>query len=77
MVVNLAGKHIYTHRSKNIVNTQTNFTDDISFGDGGKVFASEINNHCFTLHIVNKKTPIILQLLSSIQAKSSARQDDC
>ncbi len=54
---------IYTHRSKNIVNTQTTFTGDISFGDGGNVFASEINNHCFTLHIVNKKTPIILQLL--------------
>ncbi|CAB5494270.1 UDP-N-acetylmuramoyl-tripeptide--D-alanyl-D-alanine ligase (EC [Bathymodiolus thermophilus thioautotrophic gill symbiont] len=58
-----AKSEIYTCHSKNIVNTQTTFTGDISFGEGGNVFASKIDNNCFTLHIVNKKVPIMLQLL--------------
>ncbi len=54
---------IYAPDSKNVVNTQTTFTGDIGFGDGGDVFASNINNNSFHLNIDNKKTNVILQLI--------------
>ncbi len=54
---------IYSSNSKNIVNTQTIFTGDISFGDGGDIFASNINNNNFDLNIFDKKITITLQLL--------------
>ena len=54
---------IYSNHSKNIVNTQTSFTGDVSFGEGGNIFASNINNNSFDLNIFDNKVTVILQLL--------------
>ncbi|BAS67276.1 UDP-N-acetylmuramoyl-tripeptide--D-alanyl-D-alanine ligase [Bathymodiolus septemdierum thioautotrophic gill symbiont] len=54
---------IYASHSQNIVNTQTGFTGDISFGEGGDIFASEINNNQFCLTIFNEKITVNLPLL--------------
>ncbi len=54
---------IYQPTSKNIVNTATAFTGDISFGEGGDIFASNINNNNFDLNILTNKISLSLQLL--------------
>ena len=54
---------IYSSHSKNIVNTQTTFTGELSFGEGGNIFANNINNNSFDLNIFDKKVTVILQLL--------------
>ena len=54
---------IYGNDSQNIVNTDTAFAGDLSFGEGGDVFASHINNNGFDLNIVDKKITVILQLI--------------
>lgn len=54
---------IYAGNWRNIVNTQTTFTGDISFGQGGDVFASDINQQRFTLNIQDEKISVNLQLL--------------
>jgi hypothetical protein len=42
---------------------ETSFTGDVSFGEGGNIFASNINNNSFDLNIFNNKVTVILQLL--------------
>jgi len=54
---------IYDNSSQNIVNTNTTFTGDLSFGEGGDVFASHIDNNGFDLNIADKKVTVILQLI--------------
>ncbi len=58
-----AKSEIYSPNSQNIVNTATGFLGDISFGDGGDIFADNIENNHFDLHIFDEKITIILQLL--------------
>ncbi len=53
---------IYGPDSKNIININTGFTGDLSFGEGGDVFANNINNNQFDLNIINEKITVNLQL---------------
>jgi len=54
---------IYSPDSQNIVNTTTGFKGDISFGNGGNIFADNIVNTHFDLHIFDEKIAVTLQLL--------------
>ncbi|MBA5249141.1 MAG: UDP-N-acetylmuramoyl-tripeptide--D-alanyl-D-alanine ligase, partial [Gammaproteobacteria bacterium] len=45
---------IYSPDSQNVVNTATGFEGDISFGEGGDVFADNIVNTHFDLHIFDE-----------------------
>ncbi|KAA0445189.1 MAG: UDP-N-acetylmuramoyl-tripeptide--D-alanyl-D-alanine ligase [Candidatus Thioglobus sp.] len=54
---------IYAPNSINIVNTITEFEGDISFGSGGDIFASNVDNNKFTLNIGAEKIKVTLQLL--------------
>ncbi len=63
---------IYSNDSKNIVNTQSIFTGDVSFtpqgntkvsGNNGDIFASNIINNKFDLNIHQQKIPITLNLI--------------
>jgi UDP-N-acetylmuramoyl-tripeptide--D-alanyl-D-alanine ligase len=54
---------IYSSHSKNIANTQTSFKGDISFGEGGDIYAGNITNNCFDLHILDNKISVCLQLI--------------
>jgi UDP-N-acetylmuramoyl-tripeptide--D-alanyl-D-alanine ligase len=54
---------VYGNNRKNVVNTNTSFTGDISFGNSGNIFADNINNNSFDLNIFDKKTTLTLQLL--------------
>lgn len=54
---------IYTQNSKKITNTATGFSGDISFGNGGDIFAKNIDNNQFELTIFNEKIEVKLQLL--------------
>ncbi len=58
-----AKREIYSTHSTNIVNTQTSFTGDISFGHNGNIFADNINHNHFNLNIYDKKITVTLQLL--------------
>ncbi len=68
---------IYTQNSKNIVNTKTTFKGDISFGDNGDVFASNINNNHFDLNIKHEKTSISLQLLGTHNIDNALAASAC
>ncbi len=54
---------IYSSHSQNIVNTNTGFVGDLSFGEGGDVFASGIDGNQFRLHIGDQSIQIALQLI--------------
>jgi len=54
---------VYSPNSQNIVNTATGFKGDISFGDGGNIFADNSMDTHFDLHIFNEKITVTLQLL--------------
>ena len=54
---------IYSGHSQNIVNTNTSFAGDLSFGEDGDVFASEIDNNQFRLNLNNESIQVGLQLI--------------
>jgi len=68
---------IYNSDSQNIVNTDTKFTGDISFGDGGDVFADNINNNSFDLNIANQKVTITLQLIGQHNTDNALAASTC
>ncbi len=68
---------IYSKDSQNIINTKTNFTGDISFGDGGDIFASNINNNRFDLNIADQKVSIILQLIGQHNIDNALAASSC
>jgi len=51
---------VYSPDSQNIVNTATGFKGDISFGDGGNIFADNSMDTHFDLHIFNEKITVTL-----------------
>ncbi|RUM85109.1 MAG: UDP-N-acetylmuramoyl-tripeptide--D-alanyl-D-alanine ligase, partial [Candidatus Thioglobus sp.] len=68
---------IYGNDSQNIVNTDTTFAGDLSFGEGGDVFASHINNNGFDLNIVDKKITVILQLIGQHNIDNALAASAC
>lgn len=68
---------IYNSNSKNIVNTQTTFTGDIYFGDGGNIFATNIKNNIFDLNIFNKKTTVKLKLIGVHNIENALAAASC
>ena len=54
---------IYSSYSQNIVNTQTTFMGDLSFGEGGDIFASDIGGNQFQLHVGDQSVQVTLQLI--------------
>ena len=68
---------IYSDDSQNIVNTGTTFSGDLSFGEGGDVFASNINNNGFDLNIADKKTTVILQLIGQHNIDNALAASAC
>jgi UDP-N-acetylmuramoyl-tripeptide--D-alanyl-D-alanine ligase len=68
---------IYTQFSKNIVNTKTQFSGNVSFGEGGDVFASNISGATFTLNIKQKTTTIRLQLLGIHNIENALAASAC
>ena len=68
---------IYSDDSQNIVNTGTTFSGDLSFGEGGDVFASNINNNGFDLNIADKKTMVILQLIGQHNIDNALAASAC
>jgi UDP-N-acetylmuramoyl-tripeptide--D-alanyl-D-alanine ligase len=68
---------IYSDDSQNIVNTNTSFSGDFSFGEGGDVFASNINNNGFDLNIADKKTTVILKLIGQHNIDNALAASAC
>lgn len=68
---------IYAVNSKNIVNTNTTFSGDLSFGEGGDVFASNINNNGFDLNINNKVITVNLQLIGKHNIDNALAASSC
>ena len=68
---------IYSNSSQNIVNTQTSYQGDISFGAGGDVSASDIDGNTFTLTIKNKSIKIQLQLLGRHNIDNALAASSC
>ncbi len=68
---------IYSDDSLNIVNTNTTFTGDLSFGERGDVFASNIDNNGFDLNIADKKIMVILQLIGQHNIDNALAASAC
>jgi UDP-N-acetylmuramoyl-tripeptide--D-alanyl-D-alanine ligase len=68
---------IYSDDSQNIVNTDTAFSGDLSFGEGGDIFASHINNNGFDLNIADKKVTVILQLIGQHNIDNALAASAC
>jgi UDP-N-acetylmuramoyl-tripeptide--D-alanyl-D-alanine ligase len=68
---------IYSDDSQNIVNTDTAFSGDLSFGEGGDIFASHINNNSFDLNIADKKVTVILQLIGQHNIDNALAASAC
>lgn len=68
---------IYGGNSKNIVNTNTTFSGDLSFGEGGDVFANNINNNGFDLNINDKKITVNLQLIGQHNIDNALAASSC
>jgi len=68
---------IYSDDSQNIVNTNTAFSGDLSFGEGGDIFASHINNNSFDLNIADKKVTVILQLIGQHNIDNALAASAC
>jgi len=68
---------IYSSNSQNIVNTDANFTGDISFGDSGDIFANNINNNRFDLNIADQKVNVILQLIGQHNIDNALAASAC
>ena len=68
---------IYSDYSINIVNINTKFKGEISFGDGGDIFASDIVGRSFVLNIYNEKVSVSLQLLGKHNIENSLAASAC
>jgi UDP-N-acetylmuramoyl-tripeptide--D-alanyl-D-alanine ligase len=68
---------IYSESSKNIVNTGTKFKGDISFGDGGDIFATNITNKGFELNIHEKKIKVVLKLIGKHNIENALAASAC
>ncbi|HIL41907.1 MAG TPA: UDP-N-acetylmuramoyl-tripeptide--D-alanyl-D-alanine ligase [Gammaproteobacteria bacterium] len=68
---------IYSDDSINIVNIKTKFKGEISFGDGGDIFASDIVGKSFVLNIFNEKVSVSLQLLGKHNIENSLAASAC
>jgi UDP-N-acetylmuramoyl-tripeptide--D-alanyl-D-alanine ligase len=75
-LINAKGE-IYAKKSQNIVNTQTLFKGDISFGAGGEVFASHINPSNWTLNIGAQKIEVKLQLIGVHNIENALAASAC
>ncbi len=68
---------IYSSDSQNIVNTQTTFTGDISFGDGGDIYPSNIKGNKFTLNIEDESIEVELQLIGRHNIDNALAASSC
>jgi UDP-N-acetylmuramoyl-tripeptide--D-alanyl-D-alanine ligase len=69
---------IYGNDSQNIVNTNTTFAGDLSFGEGGDIFASHINNNnSFDLNIADQKVTVILRLIGQHNIDNALAASAC
>ena len=68
---------IYSSDSQNIVNTQTSFTGDMSFGKGGDIYADNITNNCFELHVFEDSTQICLKLIGRHNIENALAASAC
>lgn len=79
---------IYSHRSQNIVNTHTNYSGDLSFTPitqadeevgttVGDVFATNVNQSNFTLHIKKQCIDISLQLIGKHNINNALAASAC
>ena len=68
---------IYSDDSQNIVNIDTGFVGDLSFGKGGDIFASHINNNGFDLNIANQKVTVTLQLIGQHNIENALAASAC
>ncbi len=77
---------IYSNDSKNIVNTQSIFTGDVSFtpqgntkvsGNNGDIFASNIINNKFDLNIHQQKIEITLNLIGTHNIDNALAASAC
>lgn len=68
---------IYSNSSQNIVNTNTNFIGNLSFGEDGDVFASHINNNNFDLNINDQKVTVSLQLIGQHNIDNALAASAC
>ena len=68
---------IYSVDSQNITNTNTNYTADLSFGNDGDVFASNIHESNFTLNIKEKNIDVSLQLIGKHNIDNALAASAC
>ena len=68
---------IYSSNSQNIVNTSTNFRGDISFGNGGDIFATNITKNSFDLNIHDKKIQVVLKLIGKHNIENALAASAC
>lgn len=68
---------IYGDDSQNIVNTNTNFSGNLSFGENGDVFASHIDNNGFYLNIADQKVMVVLQLIGQHNIDNALAASAC
>ena len=68
---------IYSSNSQNIVNTNTNFRGDISFGNGGDIFATNITKNSFDLNIHDKKIQVVLKLIGKHNIENALAASAC
>ncbi|MDC9726897.1 MAG: UDP-N-acetylmuramoyl-tripeptide--D-alanyl-D-alanine ligase [Candidatus Thioglobus sp.] len=68
---------IYSTDSINIVNTNTNYSGDLSFGKGGDVFASNIKQSKFVLNIKSQTIDINLQLIGEHNINNALAASAC
>jgi len=68
---------IYGDDSQNIVNTNTTFAGDLSFGERGDVFASHTDNNGFDLNIADQKVTVILQLIGQHNIDNALAASAC
>ena len=68
---------IYSSNSQNIVNKNTNFRGDISFGSGGDIFATNITKNSFDLNIHDKKIQVVLKLIGKHNIENALAASAC
>jgi len=68
---------IYSVDSQNITNTNTNYTADLSFGNDGDVFASNIHESNFTLNIKEENIDVSLQLIGKHNIDNALAASAC
>jgi UDP-N-acetylmuramoyl-tripeptide--D-alanyl-D-alanine ligase len=68
---------IYSDESKNIVNTSSKFKGDISFGEGGDIFSTNITSKSFDLNIHDEKITVFLQLIGKHNIENALAASAC